>query len=153
MSVVEIKPEKGVDFVEIAARIVASYVQHNPLPVAQLPETLREIHAAIREIANGRSPSTEHRPAVSIKKSVTADYLICLEDGRRLKMLKRYLKAKYGLSPQEYRAKWGLPIDYPMVAPSYSEQRSQFAKHIGLGRQPVATTKKRGRRPKTKPRV
>ena len=132
------------EMLRLATDIVSAYVQFNPLPAAQLAQMIRDVHDTLASLS-GSAPSSGERqkPAIAIKKSITPDYIICLEDGKKLKMLKRYLRARYDLSPEEYRAKWGLPADYPMVAPKYAEQRSQFAKQIGLGR---TATKRRGRK-------
>ncbi|WP_417461801.1 MucR family transcriptional regulator [Kordiimonas sp.] len=119
----------------LATDIVTAYVSNNRVESAQLPEVIRTVYSTLNQL-NGFAHSKEEAlsPAVPIKKSFTDDYLICLEDGKKLKMLKRYLRSRYGLSPEEYRAKWGLPADYPMVAPSYAAKRSEFAKKIGLGK-------------------
>ncbi len=121
---------------QMVADIVTAYVAHNPLPSENLPELIQSVHGTLRRLADGTEakPATEQRkPAVPIKKSVTDDYIICLEDGKKLKMLKRYLRTHYDMSPEEYRARWNLPADYPMVAPAYARRRSEFAKKIGLG--------------------
>ena len=134
----------------LACDIVAAYVGNNPVPVAELPAVIRNIHSTLCGLDGSRSIETvtSQKPAVSIKKSITPDYMICLEDGKKLKMLKRYLRSTHHMSPEQYRAKWGLPHDYPMVAPNYSERRSEFAKKIGLGRAKAAAAaskrKKRG---------
>lgn len=137
---------KSSDLLKLASDIVAAYVSNNPLPVTELPGVIKSVHATLGSL-NGVASTTEvvtdQKPAVPIKKSVTPDYLICLEDGKRLKMLKRYLRSRYGLSPDQYRAKWGLPPDYPMVASNYAARRSEFAKKIGLGR-PATKTRRRG---------
>lgn len=121
---------------QMVADIVTAYVSHNPVPAAGLPDIIRTVHQSLDNLldSEGAGESVAQKPAVPIKKSVTDDYIVCLEDGKHLKMLKRYLRSRYGLSPEEYRAKWGLPADYPMVAPNYAARRSQFAKAIGLGR-------------------
>lgn len=121
---------------QMVADIVTAYVSHNPVPAAGLPEIIRTVHESLADLVDSEATSetVTQKPAVPIKKSMTDDYIICLEDGKHLKMLKRYLRSRFGLSPEEYRAKWGLPADYPMVAPSYAKRRSQFAKAIGLGR-------------------
>lgn len=121
---------------QMVADIVTAYVSHNPVPAAGLPDIIRTVHASLGSLLESEPAreTTAQKPAVPIKKSITDDYIICLEDGKHLKMLKRYLRTRYGLSPEEYRTKWGLAADYPMVAPSYAERRSQFAKSIGLGR-------------------
>ncbi len=116
--------------------VVAAYVSNNTLPTGQLADVIASVYSSLRALdhspAEGRSDGL--RPAVPVRKSITPDYLVCLEDGKKLKMLKRHLRSTYGLTPDAYRAKWGLPLDYPMVAPKYAEQRSAFAKQIGLGR-------------------
>lgn len=121
---------------QMVADIVTAYVSHNPVPAAGLPDIIRTVHQSLHGLADSEDAgeSVAQKPAVPIKKSITDDYIVCLEDGKHLKMLKRYLRTRYGLSPEEYRAKWGLAADYPMVAPSYAARRSQFAKSIGLGR-------------------
>ncbi|GAB5458279.1 MAG: MucR family transcriptional regulator [Henriciella sp.] len=123
------------DLIEMTSDIVSSFVSNNAVPSEALPNLIKMVHDTISEISLGE-PEEAPRPdpAVPIAKSITPDHIICLEDGRELKMLKRYLRSRYGLSPDEYRARWGLPEDYPMVAPNYSERRSAFAKEIGLGR-------------------
>ena len=126
---------KGDELLKFASEIVAAYVSNNPIPVAEIPAMIKSVHATLGGLAGG-APSetpTALKPAVAIKKSVTPEFIICLEDGKKLKMLKRYLRSRYDLTPEEYRAKWGLPADYPMVAPNYSTERSALAKKIGLG--------------------
>lgn len=119
----------------MAAKVVSAYVGQNPLPASQLPELIQTVYAALTTAEKARDPVQETpKPAVPVKKSVTPDYIICLEDGKKLKMLKRHLRTNYNMTPDEYRARWGLPPDYPMVAPRYAAQRSEFAKKIGLGR-------------------
>jgi predicted transcriptional regulator len=129
----------------LATGIVSAYVQFNQLPAGQLAQMIRDIHATLASLSGGgvAHDPEKHKPAVPIKKSITPDYIVCLEDGKQLKMLKRYLRTRYDLSPDAYRLKWGLAADYPMVAPNYAQQRSQFAKQIGLGR---TATKRRGRK-------
>jgi predicted transcriptional regulator len=116
--------------------VVAAYVSNNTLPTGQLADIIASVYSSLRALdhssANGRDDAL--RPAVPVRKSITPEYLICLEDGKKLKMLKRHLRSTYGLTPDAYRAKWSLPPDYPMVAPNYAEARSAFAKQIGLGR-------------------
>lgn len=115
--------------------IVASFVSNNSVAADSMPEMIRSVHATLRELSGAEAkPEAKSKPAVPISKSVTDDYIICLEDGKKLKMLKRYLRSQYDMSPEDYRRKWGLPSDYPMVAPAYSRRRSDFAKEIGLGR-------------------
>ncbi len=123
-----------------AADIVAAYVSHNSVTTADLPGLILSIHAALTHVSQGggsqATPEAEPlRPAVPVKKSVTNEFIICLEDGKKFKSLKRHLRTHYDMSPDEYRAKWGLPNDYPMVAPSYAEVRSNLAKQTGLGQQ------------------
>lgn len=120
----------------MAVRIVAAYVGNNPVPADQVPEVINSVYRSLADIEGGapRQAAEPAKPAVSIRRSVTPDYIVCLEDGKKLKMLKRHLRAAYGMTPDEYRAKWSLPADYPMVAPNYAAQRSDFAKRIGLGR-------------------
>ncbi len=119
------------------ADIVAAYLSRNAAPLAEIPELIRSVHASISSLGTPAPVAeTAQVPAVPIRKSVTPDFIICLEDGKKLKMLKRHLRTTFNLSPDEYRAKWNLPSDYPMVAPNYAAARSQFAKQAGLGRKP-----------------
>jgi predicted transcriptional regulator len=123
------------ELMRMTTDIVASFLTHNSVPAESVPEMIKSVHATMREISGGESkPEPKAKPAVPISKSVTDDYIICLEDGKKLKMLKRYLRSQYDMSPDDYRRKWGLAADYPMVAPNYSKRRSEFAKEIGLGR-------------------
>jgi predicted transcriptional regulator len=124
------------EFVEMTADIVSAYVSNSSISVAELPALIQQVHKALTDVASGAAeqeaapPAT---PAVPVKKSITPDFLICLEDGRKFKSLKRHLRTKYDMSPDQYRAKWGLPKDYPMVAPNYAQARSNLAKQMGLG--------------------
>ncbi len=121
---------------ELAASIVAAYVSKNSVQVSDLPALITSVYQSLATLGQTQAPAAAPAamtPAVPVKKSVTADYIVCLEDGKKLKMLKRHLKSSYGISPDEYRAKWGLPSDYPMVAPNYAKQRSEMAVKIGLG--------------------
>src|SRR3954454_25025522 len=124
---------------ELAAEIVSAFVSNNPVPAAQLPVLIGAVHDALTKSASGTSaqqaPEEPKEPAVPIKRSVQPDYVICLEDGKRFKSLKRHLRTVYDLTPDQYRAKWGLPPAYPMVAPNYAAARSQLAKSMGLGQQ------------------
>lgn len=122
--------------IELTADVVSAYVSNNPVPAGELPALIGQVHAALRGTANGATPEKPEalKPAVPIKKSVTPDYIISLEDGKKFKSLKRHLSTRYGLTPDEYRAKWGLPADYPMVAANYAAARSALAKTMGLGR-------------------
>lgn len=121
---------------ELTTTIVSAFLKNNSMPAAQLPALISDIHRSLAEVSSTeeKAPAANQPPAVPVKKSVTPDYLICLEDGQKLKMLKRYLRTNFNMSPEEYRAKWNLPSDYPMVAPSYAEKRAEMAKAIGLGR-------------------
>jgi len=124
------------DLIDLSTEIVSAYVSHNALSVSDLPRLIADVHAALKGLKSGTAPAMaeELKPAVSVKKSIANDYIICLEDGKKFKSLKRHLRTHYNLSPEEYREKWGLPADYPMVAPSYSATRSRLAKDNGLGR-------------------
>jgi predicted transcriptional regulator len=115
------------------ADIVASHVQNNSVEISDLPQLIKTVHDSLAGLT-GDSPAEKPQPAVSVRRSVTPDYIVCLEDGRKLKMLKRHLATAYGMTPEDYREKWGLPSDYPMVAPNYAKQRSSLAKKIGLGK-------------------
>jgi len=128
--------ETSIDLIGLTTEIVAAYVSNNPVPVAEPSRIIADTHAAVSALQTGSVPTGEEKftPAVSIKKSVTPDYIICLEDGKKFKSLKRHLTTHYNLAPEEYREKWGLPKDYPMVAPNYPAQRSALAKSTGLGR-------------------
>ncbi len=140
----ESKPEPNV--LGMAARIVAAHVAHNTTPIDRLPDLIRSVYAALNSA--GAAPPVEEQPvpAVSIKKSVFPDYLVCLEDGQKLKMLKRHLQSAYGMTPEDYRAKWGLAATYPMVAPNYAAHRSTLAKENGLGRRAAAPAEPEVRR-------
>ena len=138
--------ERSIDAVQLAASIVSAYISNNSLPLTEVPVLIAAVHSAIVGLgANGAdaAPAGAGRPAVPIKKSVSDDYIVCLEDGRRFKSLKRHLRTRYDMTPEQYRAKWQLPPDYPMVAPAYAETRSRMAKSMGLGQQ------RRGRGKKT----
>ncbi|MET0295050.1 MAG: MucR family transcriptional regulator [Phenylobacterium sp.] len=126
----------GDELVRLGAEIVSAYVSRNSLPPGEVPELIRQVCQALEGLGQAAPPPVEERPkpAVPINKSVQHDVIVCLEDGKRLKMLKRYLRSRYDMSPEEYRRRWGLPPDYPMVAPAYAARRSDFAKQIGLGR-------------------
>ncbi|MBI05513.1 MAG: transcriptional regulator [Rhodospirillaceae bacterium] len=126
------------ELLRLTANIVASYVSNNKLSTEQVPEVVRTVNATLRKIEQSEigAENKTAEPAVPISRSITPDYLICLEDGRKLKMLKRHLRTTYGMTPSEYRVRWDLPADYPMVAPNYAKRRSEFAKKIGLGKKP-----------------
>ena len=125
---------KPSELLALTTNIVAAHVSNNSVAVPDLPRLIREVHDTLASVsgAGGREPERP-TPAVAIKKSVTPDFIVCLEDGKKLKMLKRHLKTAYNLTPEQYRERWGLPADYPMVAPNYAKQRSKLAKQIGLG--------------------
>ena len=139
---------KNEALLQLATEIVAAYVSHNQIPLSEIPAVIKSVHQTLGALQAGTAGEglTMQKPAVPVKKSVTDDYIVCLEDGAKLKMLKRYLRTKYSMSPDEYRAKWGLPADYPMVAPKYSQRRSDFAKKIGLGRMSTSPSGKRKKR-------
>jgi len=121
----------------LGAEIVAAYVSRNAVTPDAVPDIIRSVHTALEGLSKGAAPAPPEerpKPAVPISKSVQHDFIVCLEDGKRLKMLKRYLRSRYDMSPEDYRRRWGLPADYPMVAPAYAARRSDFAKQIGLGR-------------------
>ena len=123
------------EIIEMTTDIVSAYVGNNAIAAADLPSLIQNVHRALAEVVSGETVEAvePQEPAVSVKKSITPDYLICLEDGRKFKSLKRHLRTKYDMSPDEYRTKWGLPRDYPMVAPNYAKARSELAKQMGLG--------------------
>lgn len=125
------------NYIELSADIVSVYVSNNSVPAADLPSLLQSVYSALTKTAHGqaREPQVELTPAVPIKRSVTPDYIICLEDGKKFKSLKRHLRTTYDMTPEQYRAKWSLPADYPMVAPNYAKARSELAKTMGLGQQ------------------
>ena len=129
------RPEDRSELLEMTADIVSAYVGNNTVAAAELPSLISNIHAALSTVSTGAVEAAPEpkEPAVLIRKSISPDYLICLEDGRKFKSLKRHLRTKYDMSPEEYRAKWGLPKDYPMVAPNYAKARSDLAKQMGLG--------------------
>jgi len=146
MSNAEASTARTEEILKLASDIVAAYVSNNPVPVNDLPAMIRSVHATLGGLSgvDGMDLVTTQKPAISIKKSITPDYLICLEDGKKLKMLKRYLRSRYKLTPDQYRAKWGLPADYPMVVSNYAARRSEFAKKIGLGRTSPPKGRRRG---------
>ena len=125
------------NYIELAADIVSAYVSNNSVPSGDLPSLINDIHGALVKVAGGsiEVPAEAPKPAIPVKKSVTPDYIICLEDGKKFKSLKRHLRTQYNMTPEQYREKWALPPDYPMVAPNYAAARSQLAKQMGLGQQ------------------
>ena len=132
------------ELLRLTSEIVAAYLGNNELPPEDVPHMIKSVHDALTALPGGKAIKHGLRaePAVPILKSITPDYIICLEDGKKLKMLKRYLRTHYDMSPEEYREKWGLPADYPMVAPNYAAKRSEYAKQIGLGQAPENRDKK-----------
>ena len=126
------------DLLRMAVDIVAAYLSNNQVPSSQIPDIIHSVFSSLNSLDEqpAEPPAETAKPAASIRKSVTPDYIICLEDGKKLKMLKRHLRTTYNMTPEQYRTKWNLPPDYPMVAPNYAEQRSDLAKRIGLGRKP-----------------
>lgn len=134
------------EILRMAVDVVAAYLSNNQLPAGQIPEVIDTIFRSLSGLDGSAAEAKPEpqKPAVPVRRSVTPEYIVCLEDGKKLKMLKRHLRTNYNLTPEEYRAKWNLSPDYPMVAPNYAKQRSEFAKKIGLGRKPGE--KRRGRR-------
>lgn len=132
------QPDAALDLSELTADIVAAHVSHNNVPISDLPLLISSVHAALAGLGSalGEQDAAAREPAVAIKRSVKPDHIVCLEDGKKLKMLKRHLMTHYQMTPDAYRAKWNLPADYPMVAPDYAEKRRALAKKIGLGRKP-----------------
>ena len=130
----EVSDNLHTEVLQMTTQVVAAYVGYNNVGGAQVPGIIKSVYASLAGLDGQLGAETKQQPAVPIKKSITADYLICLEDGKKFKMLKRYLRTSYGLSPDEYRAKWGLGPDYPMVAPNYSKRRSAIAKKFELGK-------------------
>lgn len=126
--------ENRSELLELTSEIVAAHVSNNTLPVNDLPQLIQDVYSTLATVGEKQSFSERPNPAISIKKSVTPDFIVCLEDGKKLKMLKRHLKTAYNMTPDEYRVKWSLPRDYPMVAPNYAKHRSDLAKEIGLGK-------------------
>lgn len=127
----------GSNFIELTANIVSAYVANNSVAANDIPSLINQVHAALLQVSGGRGemPLEAAKPAISVKKSIAPDYLVCLEDGKKFKSLKRHLRSQYNMTPEQYRDKWGLPADYPMVAPNYAAARSQLAKQMGLGQQ------------------
>ncbi|MBV8754098.1 MAG: MucR family transcriptional regulator [Hyphomicrobiales bacterium] len=128
---------KGGDFIGLTANIVSAYVSNNTVPATDIPGLINQVHAALVRVSggHGEAPSDALKPAVPVKKSITPEYIVCLEDGKKFKSLKRHLRTQYNITPEQYRDKWGLPPDYPMVAPNYAAARSQLARQMGLGQQ------------------
>jgi len=125
------------DYIELTAEIVSAYVSNNTVAATEISLLISQVHSALLRVSNGQGETAGEpmKPAIAVKKSITPDYIICLEDGKKFKSLKRHLRTQYNMTPEHYREKWGLPPDYPMVAPNYAEARSQLAKQMGLGQQ------------------
>jgi predicted transcriptional regulator len=124
-------------YIEMTAKIVSAYVSNNPVPSAEIANLISQVHAALKRVSGGQALITTEplKPAVPVKRSISSDYIVCLEDGKKFKSLKRHLRTQYNMTPEQYREKWTLPPDYPMVAPNYAAARSQLAKQMGLGQQ------------------
>ena len=127
----------GGPFIELTAEIVSAYVSNNTVPAAEIPALIHQVYVALARVSSGSgdAPAEPLKPAVSVKKSLTPEHIVCLEDGKKFKSLKRHLRTQYNMTPEQYREKWGLSADYPMVAPNYAAARSQLAKQMGLGQQ------------------
>ena len=125
------------NFIELTAGIVSAFVSNNSVSAGEIPGLINQVHSALLRVSSGgKDPTAEPlKPAVSVKRSITPDYIVCLEDGKKFKSLKRHLRTQYNVTPEQYREKWGLPADYPMVAPNYAAARSKLAKDMGLGQQ------------------
>src|ERR1051325_3805754 len=134
------------NFITLTAQIVSAYVGNNPVPAGAVPALINQIHTALARVSGkaGEGAAEPLKPAVSLKKSITPEHIVCLEDGKKFKSLKRHLRTQYNMTPEQYREKWGLPADYPMVAPNYAVARSQLAKQMGLGQQQRKKGKERG---------
>jgi predicted transcriptional regulator len=124
-------------YIELTAQIVSAYVGNNSVPSAEIASLIGQVHAALKRVSGGQTTTLAEpaKPAVSVKRSINSDFLVCLEDGKKFKSLKRHLRTQYSMTPEQYREKWGLPADYPMVAPNYAAARSELAKQMGLGQQ------------------
>ena len=130
------------DLFSWTTQIISSHLRNNSVALSDLPDAIKNVYRSLESVAGTSAAPQDSRPAVSVRRSVTPEYIVCLEDGKKLKMLKRHLRTTYNLTPDEYRAKWGLAADYPMVAPNYAKQRSAFAKKIGLGKRTGPRRKK-----------
>jgi predicted transcriptional regulator len=124
-------------YIELTAQIVSAYVGNNSVPSAEIANLIGQVHAALRRVSGGQAaaPAEPAKPAVPVKRSINSEFIVCLEDGKKFKSLKRHLRTQYSMTPEQYREKWGLPAEYPMVAPAYAAARSQLAKQMGLGQQ------------------
>ena len=125
------------NYIGLTAEIVSAYVSNNTVASADIPALINQVHSALLQVSSGEAPSSSEplKPAVPIKRSINPDYIVCLEDGKKFKSLKRHLRTQYNMTPEQYRDKWNLPVDYPMVAPNYAKARSELAKEMGLGQQ------------------
>ncbi|MET3662920.1 MucR family transcriptional regulator [Aquamicrobium ahrensii] len=145
---------RQIELVELTADLVSAYVSNNPVPVSDLPALVAQVHQSLKSLAGAieEAPQQEKlAPAVPVRKSVTPDHIVCLEDGKKFKSLKRHLATHHGMTPEEYRARWNLPADYPMVAPAYAAARSQLAKEMGLGRKKQEEAPAPAKRTRKKP--
>lgn len=127
--------EAKAKLIGMTAEIVSAYVSNNTVSAEELTQVIQQVHAALEDVARTDGSAVEPTPAIAVRRSVTPDYIVCLEDGKKFKSLKRHLRSHYDMSPDEYRQKWGLPSDYPMVAPNYAQARSALAREMGLGQQ------------------
>jgi predicted transcriptional regulator len=128
-------PEESA-YIELTAKIVSAYLGNNSVPSGEIGNLISQVHAALKRVSEGQiAVAAEAKPAVAVKRSISSDYIVCLEDGKKFKSLKRHLRTRYDMTPEQYREKWGLPPDYPMVAPNYAATRSQLARQMGLGQQ------------------
>jgi predicted transcriptional regulator len=129
-------PEESA-YIELTAQIVSAYLGNNPVPSGEIANLISQVHAALKRVSSGQVAVVAEaaKPAVAVKRSISSDYIVCLEDGKKFKSLKRHLRTRYNMTPEQYREKWGLPPDYPMVAPNYAATRSQLARQMGLGQQ------------------
>ena len=148
MADIKIEKVSRPDILEMTTQVVSAYIKNNNIPSKELPNVIDMVHVCLSNLGQGGNGADLHpKPAVPIKKSITDDYIYCLEDGKKLKMLKRHLRTAYNMTPEEYRVKWQLDPDYPMVAPNYAKRRSEFAKQIGLGQSAkTSAANKRNRR-------
>lgn len=140
--------DKNLSLLELTVKVVSSHISNNTVSPDQLPDLIRQVYQTLNTIDKNGSDTEKLQPVVPIKRSVFPDYIVCLEDGKKLKMLKRHIQSAYGLTPEQYRERWNLPADYPMVAPNYAERRSSLAREIGLGRKNVTSSKGEVRRQK-----
>ena len=131
------------NFIELTAEIVSAYVSNNTVPAGEIASLINQVHAALSRVSGKQAEGSSEplKPAISVKKSITPEFIVCLEDGKKFKSLKRHLRTQYNMTPEQYREKWGLSTDYPMVAPNYAAARSQLAKQMGLGQQRRRRTK------------